>query len=357
MIADFRHADEVPPLVSVLVPSYRAGAFLPLLLRSVRAQTHEHLEVLVLDDGGGDLDQPGLAEFESDARFQFIRWSPNRGVSEATRFLMQQAGGEFWCNPGADDLLHPDFVKVRLRLMREHPELSVVFGRGGQIDEKGEQVWLQSTREAFDAWDRLDGVVLAGGQMLERLLQGSQINTTSVMARSAATLSHLLRSSYDWRFCQDWFYWLLLAGAGCRFAYDKTVLHDYRVHQDQLTRRDDLLSVRVVEPALVLLTGLRLAAEASEVAATAWQRYRIPLYALFLLRLARRRADPGFANWKAIGRQSWERGARGGFRGLLDRLALCGWLVRLAIEMLRLRKKGQVLHGLPGWVVAGSESR
>ena len=91
--------------------------------------------------------------------------------------------------------------------------------------------------------------------MLEKLLEGSQINTTSVMARSAATLSHLLRSSYDWRFCQDWFYWLLLAGAGCRFGYDKTVLHDYRVHQDQLTRRDDLLAVRVVEPALVLLTG------------------------------------------------------------------------------------------------------
>jgi len=71
------------PLVSVLVPSYHAGPYLALLVETVRAQTYQRLELLILDDGSGDLDHPDVQVVLADDRIRAFRWSPNRGVSQA----------------------------------------------------------------------------------------------------------------------------------------------------------------------------------------------------------------------------------------------------------------------------------
>lgn len=338
-------------LVSILVPSYNAGPYLGELVKSILAQTCTNWELLILDDGGSDLQYPGVRELLSDARIRCYQWNPNRGVSEATRFLMQQVKGDFWCYPGADDVLRPEFVSQRVKVMMEHPEVALVFGQGGQIDEQGKEIWFQTGREAFQMMEALHGVVLSGEEMLLNLLEGNPVSTPSIMGRSASTLPHLLRYHYNWRFCQDWFYWLLLAGSGCRFLYDHTVLHDYRYHSNQLTRRNDLLPVRIVEPSLVLLMGLHLASRDSDLATLAWWRFRIPLYANFLLRSFKRRDDTYDNLWRVIGRQAWETTSNHGLFGILESLKLGWWMFRLGIEIMAEKRRGRVLYGLPHWLV------
>jgi glycosyltransferase involved in cell wall biosynthesis len=39
------------PLVSILVPTYNAAPYLAELCESIRAQSHQNFEVLILDDG------------------------------------------------------------------------------------------------------------------------------------------------------------------------------------------------------------------------------------------------------------------------------------------------------------------
>ena len=52
-----------PALVSILVPAYNAGRYLPELCQSIRAQTYPHYEVLIANDGSNDNTVSVLAPF------------------------------------------------------------------------------------------------------------------------------------------------------------------------------------------------------------------------------------------------------------------------------------------------------
>ena len=327
------------PLVSVLVPSYQAGPYLALLVESVRAQTYQRWELLILDDGSGDLDYPDVQGSLADSRILAFRWSPNRGVSQATRFLMEEARGEFWCYPGADDLLLPEFIEKRLAVLIRHPEVSLVFGRGGQIDSDGKEIWFDLGRKNFDQMKPLEDRVIEAEDMLNLLLAANIINTPSIMARCRATLPILTRYQLDWRYCQDWFYWLLLAAHGQRFYYSGETLHSYRYHEQSLTQSPASWAWRNVEPALVLLTGLALAANTGELALRCYRRHRMELYSNWLVRSAKFRCHPSWANWASLA-------------GLAD-IHFWEWplLLLSSLAILRYRrscrKVGHVLHGLP----------
>jgi hypothetical protein len=81
----------------------------------------------------------------------------------------------------------------------------------------------------------LEDKVIEADAMLDLLLAANIINTPSIFARCGATLPILTRYNLDWRYCQDWFYWLLLAAHGQRFYYSGEILHSYCLHEHSLT--------------------------------------------------------------------------------------------------------------------------
>jgi glycosyltransferase involved in cell wall biosynthesis len=334
-----KDSSDHPPLVSVIVPSYQAGHYLGLLIESVLAQTYENWELLILDDGSGDLDHPEVTGRLEDSRIRAFRWNPNRGVSRATRFLMEQARGDFWCYPGADDLLRPQFIEKRLSVLAAHPEVALVFGRGGQIDAQGNEAWFALGRDLYERMQPLEDRVIEAEDMVSLLLAGNVINTPSILARSRPTLAILTRHAMDWRYCQDWFYWLLLAADGLNFYYASEPLHDYRFHEQAMTQSQATWAWRNVEPALVLLCGLALAARSSDLAMRCFARHRHELLGNWLVRSARFRKHPDWEKWQA--------------RTLCAQACWWQWplvvaeALRVHLRRRRLRRQNKVLHGLP----------
>ena len=61
------------PLVSLIIPIYNLADYLPQCLDSVRKQTYENLEALLINDGSTDASLAVCREYSRrDSRFQLI---------------------------------------------------------------------------------------------------------------------------------------------------------------------------------------------------------------------------------------------------------------------------------------------
>ena len=100
------------PEISVIVPVYRAEAFLRKCTESILSQTFADLELLLVEDGSPD--KSGAlcdAIAGEDSRVRVFH-KENGGVSSARNLGMEQAQGKYIAFADADDWLPPDALAL-----------------------------------------------------------------------------------------------------------------------------------------------------------------------------------------------------------------------------------------------------
>ena len=132
----------VDPLVTVVVTAHDYGDFIADCLRSVRAQTYERFECIVVDDCSSD-HTPAvvgtlLNEWQ-DSRFRYVRLPQNLASSEPVGF--RDSAGEFGLLD-ADDLLFPTFIERHLA--HHNIETAVAFTSSNQDHRLDGQVLSKS---------------------------------------------------------------------------------------------------------------------------------------------------------------------------------------------------------------------
>jgi glycosyltransferase involved in cell wall biosynthesis len=101
-------------LVSVLLPVRDAEAYLDDALRSLAEQTHEDLEVIVVDDGSRDASAELAREWaQHDRRFRVVRQEAAGFVAASQRACAEARGG-YVAAMGADDVARPRRLEVQL---------------------------------------------------------------------------------------------------------------------------------------------------------------------------------------------------------------------------------------------------
>ena len=106
----------IKPLVSILIPSFNAAAFLTEAVESALGQTYRDLEVIVVDDGSTDETPAILEELSSrngSDRFRF-ELGKHRGGCEARNRALELSKGEFVNFLDADDELEPNKIELQL---------------------------------------------------------------------------------------------------------------------------------------------------------------------------------------------------------------------------------------------------
>jgi glycosyltransferase involved in cell wall biosynthesis len=111
------HAGWPMPTVSVIVTCFNYGQYLNDALRSVKQQTFESWECIVVDDGSTD-DTRDIATAWSvkDKRFKYI-YQENSGVSSARNTGLNEACGHYIQILDADDLLEIDKLKTDVNIL------------------------------------------------------------------------------------------------------------------------------------------------------------------------------------------------------------------------------------------------
>jgi teichuronic acid biosynthesis glycosyltransferase TuaG len=106
-------------LVSVIIPAHNAVPFLERTLRSVLAQTHRRLEILVVNDGSTDGTLSVAREIATaDSRLRVIDLRANGGPAQARNAAIEACTGRFIAFLDSDDLWMPDKLARQLSAMR-----------------------------------------------------------------------------------------------------------------------------------------------------------------------------------------------------------------------------------------------
>ena len=128
------------PLVSCIIPVYNGERFLAEAIRSILAQTHQPLEVIVVDDGSTDatgmvaqryLAPDVSADFADDAAGARTRAvvrdlrQENAGPVVARNTGIALARGQYLAFLDADDRWEPTRIEKQLASLAEHPEAEI----------------------------------------------------------------------------------------------------------------------------------------------------------------------------------------------------------------------------------------
>ncbi len=205
------------PIVSVIIPCYNQAHFLPGSIGSALAQTHPHVEVIVVDDGSTD----NTSEVAKRYGVNCVR-QQNQGLSGARNGGIRASRGDYLMFLDADDHLTPNAAESHLECFAAHPEAGFVVGDIDLMSADGS--YLRSPRWAASE----------AGQY-EQLLRASHVaNTIAVMLRrsvleSVGEFKTSLPSSEDYEML------LRVARSFPGFRHHGVVAH-YRRHQSNMSR-------------------------------------------------------------------------------------------------------------------------
>ncbi len=148
--------------VSVIIPAYNAAAHIARAIDSVLTQTHQPIEILVVDDGSKDRTAEVVAAMPPPVRL--IR-KMNGGPASARNLGAREAKGEWLALLDADDWWRPEKLAAQLRL-GDNPTTGLIHclpdHRNGAVpdeltfDMMWEQNWIINSsvlirRETFEA--------------------------------------------------------------------------------------------------------------------------------------------------------------------------------------------------------------
>ena len=94
--------DKCTPLVSIIIAVYNGANTLQDCLDSIKQQTYQNIELIIIDGGSTDATIDVLNEY--DAQISYWISEPDDGIYNAWNKGVVQAKGEWICFLGADEL-------------------------------------------------------------------------------------------------------------------------------------------------------------------------------------------------------------------------------------------------------------
>jgi glycosyltransferase involved in cell wall biosynthesis len=151
------------PLISIVIPAYKAEKFINETLDSVVNQTYRNIEAFVIDDGSPDNTLEMARKFESEKLK--VLTQKNQGACVARNKGLSMSTGKYIQFLDADDVLSYDKIAEQVKILENNPGClgvspSVHFMDGDDyknMQPREEKFWIHDTDNPVDFLIRLYG--------------------------------------------------------------------------------------------------------------------------------------------------------------------------------------------------------
>lgn len=197
-----------PPRVSVVIATHNRADLLPACVESIRQQTLQDLEIVVVDDASSDRTPEVLEELRAaDPRVRPVRAARNLGPGGARNLGAREARAPLIAVLDDDDRSLPTRLEKQAGYLDQRPEVDGLFTAIRWHDAAG--VTLRHVTGPILA----DSLPRDPGELFELLyLDSNRLTSTTLMIRRDA----LLEEPYaeDVRVGEDWSMFLRLSARG-----------------------------------------------------------------------------------------------------------------------------------------------
>ena len=189
-------------------------------------QTVKPDEIILVQDGPVSYETSRLLLEYKDKygeKFNVIKLEENKGLGNALMLGVENAKYDIIARMDSDDICLQDRFEKQLAYLEDHPECDII---GGQITEFiGEPDNIVGRRE----------VPLTNDEIYNYMKSRCAFNHVTVMFRKEAVLK---AGNYkDWFWNEDYYLWVRMMMAGCKFANIPDVAVNVRSGADQYARR------------------------------------------------------------------------------------------------------------------------
>ena len=126
------------PIVSVIIPSYNHGNYLPKAIDSVINQSYPHFEIIVVDDGSTDKTKDVCLRYPS---VKYV-YQPNAGLSSARNKGVEVSSGQYLVFLDADDWLLKNALECNLNIIIPNAKVAFVSGGHKLYYEPEDKTWM-----------------------------------------------------------------------------------------------------------------------------------------------------------------------------------------------------------------------
>jgi glycosyltransferase involved in cell wall biosynthesis len=209
------------PAFSVVMAAHDSAATIGAAIASVRLQTREDWELVVVDDGSAD-GTPELAASVGDDRVRVLR-QENRGPAAARNAGIAAAAAPVVCTLDSDDLWLPGYLEAMGEALVRDPGACLAYTDAWVLDDATGRIGRASEMSLQEPPDPPPG---EPRRLLEELLRRNFVYNSVAVRREAV----LAVGGYDERLWigEDWELWLRLAANGHRFVRAPGVLAVHR---------------------------------------------------------------------------------------------------------------------------------
>ena len=220
-----------PPLITVIALCYNHAQYLTECLEGIRKQTHQPLELIIMDDCSADHSVEVIREWISKHQVicHFIPHKKNAGICKSLNEALSFAHGEFVSITSTDDVWLEDKLEQQIKVFQSRgPNTGVVYSDAIQIDSKGqvlESLFIESHRKL---------PVMPQGKIFSVLLEGNFIPAPSVLIRRSC---YDTVGTYNEELCyEDYDMWLKIS-QHYEFAFCPVIGTKYRFLDHSLSRK------------------------------------------------------------------------------------------------------------------------
>ncbi len=168
------------PFFSVLIALYNKRDHIEATLRSVLAQHDSDFDIVIVDDGSTDGSAAKVRAL-ADPRIRLLS-QVNGGVSQARNAAVAAATGQWCVFLDADDLQHPQFLRVLRQLITQHPSCEMVATAAVDLLAHAKDTWLVQAQTSAQSLPVPETTELID-DLPDRWMRGNCFMTSSVAVK------------------------------------------------------------------------------------------------------------------------------------------------------------------------------